>query len=534
MPVTPKQLLFDQHAREEILKGVNLLARAVKATLGPKGRNVGFQSHFGSPILTKDGVTVANEIDIRDPFQNMGVQMVKEVAAKTADVAGDGTTTATVLAQAIYAEGMKLVAAGHDPMGLKRGIDRGVTAVTTALVALSRPTTSTAEIANIATISANGDTAIGTLIAEAMEKAGKEGVVTIEESGGLETRLSAVEGLEFPRGYLSAHFVTDHDKALATLHLPYVLLCEQEITNAKDLEPILVQVAKTNRPILIIANDVDGTALATLVLNKINGKLRSCAVRSPAFGHRRKDLLEDIAVLTGAKLFSEELRTDLKQLKLADLGEAHLAKVSFETTTIVSDASRRDAVATRIEHITQQIAHSTSDLEKDELKARLATLAGGVVVVHVGAATEPELKEKKMRVDDALCATRAAMAEGIVPGGGVALVRCQAALNTVDVVSDAERCGLNILRTAMEEPLRQIAVNAGVSGEVVLHHVKQQVGNYGYDAQRECYGDMVTMGIIDPTKVVRVALQNAASVAGLMITTEALIVPEPLPDAPKK
>jgi chaperonin GroEL len=521
-----KEILYDTTARERILAGLNALADAVKVTLGPKGRNVVIEKSFGAPTVTKDGVTVAKEIELENKFENMGAQMVREVASKTSDVAGDGTTTATVLAQAIYREGSKMVAAGHNPMELKRGIDAAVQTIVEALGKISKATKDPKEIAQVGTISANGDQAIGTILAEAMEKVGKEGVITVEEAKGLETTLDVVEGMQFDRGYLSPYFVTDPERMEAKLEDAYLLICEKKVSSMKDLLPVLEAVARTQKPLLIIAEDVEGEALATLVVNKLRGTLQVCAVKAPGFGDRRKEMLKDIAILTGGQVVSEDLGIKLENVGLNDLGQAKRITVDKDNTTIVDGAGKKDEIKGRIETIRRQIEETTSDYDREKLQERLAKLVGGVAVIKVGAATEVEMKEKKARVEDALHATRAAVEEGIVPGGGVALLRAQSSLDNLKV-SDEQRVGVNIIRRAIEEPLRQISANAGVEGSIVVDKVKNGKDAFGYNARTDEYGDLLQMGVIDPTKVVRSALQNAASVAGLMLTTEALIAERP-------
>jgi chaperonin GroEL len=521
-----KEILYDTSARDRILAGLNALADAVKVTLGPKGRNVVIEKSFGAPTVTKDGVTVAKEIELENKFENMGAQMVREVASKTSDVAGDGTTTATVLAQAIYREGSKMVAAGHNPMEIKRGIDAAVGFVIEKLGKLSKATKDPKEIAQVGTISANGDQAIGTILAEAMEKVGKEGVITVEEAKGLETTLDVVEGMQFDRGYLSPYFVTDPERMEAKLEDAYILISEKKVSNMKDLLPVLEAVARTQKPLLILAEDVEGEALATLVVNKLRGTLSVTAVKAPGFGDRRKEMLKDIAVLTGGQVVSEDLGIKLESIGINDLGQAKRITVDKDNTTIVDGAGKKNDIKGRIETIRRQIEETTSDYDREKLQERLAKLVGGVAVIKVGAATEVEMKEKKARVEDALHATRAAVEEGIVPGGGVALIRAQAGLDKLEV-SDEQRTGVNIIRRAIEEPLRQISANAGVEGSIVVDKVKNGKGAFGYNARTDEYGDLLAMGVIDPTKVVRYALQNAASVAGLMLTTEALIAERP-------
>jgi chaperonin GroEL len=521
-----KDIVFSQSARRSIGAGLDTLANAVKVTLGPRGRNVIIAKSFGSPTVTKDGVTVAKEIEVEDKLANMGAQMVKEVASKTSDVAGDGTTTATVLAQALYTEGSKLVASGSSPMELKRGIDAGVAKVVDALKALSKPTKSKAEIAQVGTISANGDTVIGELLADAMEKVGKEGVITIEEAKAIDTTLDVVEGMQFDRGYLSPYFVTDAERMEAVLEDCYVLAVEKRVSSMKDLVPVLEQLAREGKPLLVIAEEVEGEALAALVVNRLRGVLKACAVKAPAYGDRRKEMLKDITTLTGGVFVSEDLGAKLEELTLKQLGRAKKVVVDKDSTTIIEGAGKKVEIEGRIKQIRNEIDKATSDYDREKLQERLAKLVGGVAVVKVGAATEPEMKERKARVEDALNATRAAVEEGIVPGGGVALIRCQAALDGLKLEGD-QRFGLATLRRAMEEPLRMIARNAGLDGPVVVDKVRAGKGAFGFDAASDKYGDLVAAGVIDPTKVVRVALQNAASVAGLMLTTEALIAERP-------
>jgi chaperonin GroEL len=521
-----KLVKFSQDAREKILRGVNVLADAVTVTLGPRGRNVVLEKSFGPPNVTKDGVTVAKEIELEDKFENMGAQMVKEVASKTSDVAGDGTTTATVLARAIFTEGLKMVVAGHDPMTLKRGIDRAVKAITEELKSLSKPTKEQREIAQVGTISANNDATIGEIIAEAMSKVGKEGVITVEEAKGLETQLEVVEGMQFDRGYLSPYFVTDPDRMECVFEDVYLLINEKKISSMKDLLPLLEQVARSGKPLLIVAEDIEGEALATLVVNKIRGTLQTVGVKAPGFGDRRKAMLEDIAILTGGRVIAEELGMKLENVGLKDLGRCKRIVVDKDNTTIIDGAGKKADIEGRIKQIRAQIEDTTSDYDREKLQERLAKLVGGVAVVRVGAATEIEMKEKKARVEDALHATRAAVEEGIVPGGGVALIRAAAALDKLQV-SDEERFGVKIIRRAIEEPLRWISANAGAEGSIVLDKVKNGKGAFGFDASSEEYGDLIKAGIIDPTKVVRTALQNAASVAGLLLTTEAMVAERP-------
>jgi len=521
-----KNIVFGEKARAAILRGVDILADAVKVTLGPRGRNVVLDKSFGSPSVTKDGVTVAKEIELEDKFENMGAQMVKEVASKTSDTAGDGTTTATVLAQCIYREGAKMVAAGHNPMAIKRGISRAVEASIDELKKISKPTKDRKEIAQVGTISANNDDTIGNILAEAMDKVGKEGVITVEEAKGMETSLEVVEGMQFDRGYLSPYFVTDPERMECILENPFILIHEKKISSMKELLPLLENVAKLNRPLLIIAEDVDGEALATLVVNKLRGTLQAAAVKAPGFGDRRKAMLEDIGVLTGGKCIAEELGIKLESVNLKDLGKAKRVVIDKENATIVDGAGSKAEIEARVKQIRAQIEETTSDYDKEKLQERLAKLVGGVAVINVGAATETEMKEKKARVEDALHATRAAVEEGIVPGGGVALIRCIAAVEKLKVAAD-EQAGVNIVRRALEEPSRQIAENAGVEGAIVVDEIKKNKGAYGFNAAKEKFEDLLDAGIIDPTKVTRNALQNAASVAALMITTEALIAEKP-------
>jgi len=521
-----KEIRYDQRARESMLKGVNTLADAVKVTLGPKGRNVILDKSFGSPTVTKDGVTVAKEIELEDKFENMGAQMVKEVASKTSDVAGDGTTTATILAQAIYREGSKLVAAGHNPMELKRGIEKGVETVVEELKKLSKPTKEQKEISQVGKISANNDETIGNIIAEAMAKVGKEGVITVEEAKSMETTLDIVEGMQFDRGYISPYFVTSPEKMEVVLEDALILINEKKISNMKDLLPVLEQIAKMGKPLLIIAEEVEGEALATLVVNKLRGTLKCAAVKAPGFGDRRKAMLEDIATLTGGQMISEEMGVKLESISLKDLGKAKRITIDKDNTTIVEGGGESKAITGRVKQIRAQIEETTSDYDKEKLQERLAKLVGGVAVINVGAATETEMKEKKARVEDALNATRAAVEEGIVAGGGVAYLRTLPAIEKIKL-PDAQQFGLNILKKALEEPIRWIAQNAGHDGSIVIEKVKNEKGNMGFDAQEEEYTDMVKAGIIDPTKVVRTALQNAASVASLLLTTEAMVAERP-------
>ena len=526
-----KELRFGQEARNSILRGVNILADAVKVTLGPKGRNVILEKSFGSPIVTKDGVTVAKEIDLEDKFENMGAQMVEEVASKTSDTAGDGTTTATVLAQAIYREGSKVVAAGANPMDVKRGIDMAVEEVIKELKKLSKPTKDQKEISQVGKISANNDETIGNIIAEAMNKVGKEGVITVEEAKGMETTLDVVEGMQFDRGYLSPYFVTNPEKMEAVLEDVYILLNEKKISNMKDMLPILEQIAKMGKPLLILAEDVEGEALATLVVNKLRGTLKCCSVKAPGFGDRRKAMLEDIGILTGGRVISEDLGIKLENIKLNDLGRAKRITVDKDNTTIVDGAGDKDDIEARVKQIRAQIEETTSDYDREKLQERLAKIIGGVAVINVGAATETEMKEKKARVEDALNATRAAVEEGIVPGGGVAYLRCVPALDKMKLEGDM-KMGVDLVKRSLEEPIRQIANNAGQEGSVVTEKVRNEKGSFGFDAARDEYTDMIKAGIIDPTKVVRLALQNAASVASLMITTEAIVAEKPEKKAP--
>jgi len=521
-----KILKFSQDARDRILRGVNVLADAVTVTLGPKGRNVVLEKSFGAPNITKDGVTVAKEIELEDKFENMGAQMVKEVASKTSDVAGDGTTTATVLARSIYSEGAKMVAAGHDPMSIKRGIDKAVQAVIGELKGLSKPTRDQKEIAQVGTISANNDATIGEIIAEAMSKVGKEGVITVEEAKSLETALDVVEGMQFDRGYLSPYFVTDPEKMEAVIEDAYILINEKKISAMKDLLPVLEAIARTGKPFILVAEDIEGEALATLVVNKIRGTLHCVAVKAPGFGDRRKAMLEDIAILTGGRVIAEELGIKLENVTLNDLGRAKRIVVDKDNTTIVDGAGKKGDIEGRIKQIRAQIEETTSDYDREKLQERLAKLVGGVAVIRVGAATEVEMKEKKARVEDALHATRAAVEEGIVPGGGVALVRCIAALEKLKV-ADEEQVGVNIVRRSVEDPLRWIANNAGWEGSIVLDKVKNNKGAFGFNAATEEFEDLMKAGIVDPTKVVRTALQNAASVAGLLLTTECMVAEKP-------
>ncbi len=521
-----KQLKYDAEARQAILNGVQQLARAVAVTLGPKGRNVILDKKFGSPTVTKDGVTVAKEIELKDPFENMGAQMVREVASKTSDVAGDGTTTATVLAEAIYREGLKNVTAGANPMSLKRGIDKAVETVVAELNKMSKKVKDRSEICQVATISANGDTTIGEIIADAMEKVGKDGTITVEEAKSIETTLEVVEGMQFDKGYQSPYFVTNSDTMECVLEDAYVLVYEKKISSLNDFLPLLQNVAKSGKPLLVIAEEVEGEALATLVVNRIRGTLQCCAVKAPGFGDRRKAMCEDIAILTGGRFISEDLGIKLENVQLSDLGRAKRIVVDKDTTTIVEGAGKTSEIKARIEQIRKQIEETTSDYDREKLQERLAKLAGGVAVISVGAATETEMKEKKARVEDALHATRAAVEEGIVPGGGVAMVRAAAALESLKVTGD-EAVGVEIVRKACDAPLRQLVANAGIEGAVVLEEVRKGKGAYGYDVAKGEYVDMVKAGIIDPTKVARTALQNASSIAGLLLTTECMVTEIP-------
>ena len=521
-----KEIVYTENARNLILAGVNALADAVKVTLGPKGRNVVIEKSFGSPTVTKDGVTVAKEIELENRFENMGAQMVREVASKTSDVAGDGTTTATVLAQAIYREGSKLVAAGHNPMEIKRGIDAAVVAIVESLKKMAKQTKDPKEIAQVGTISANGDKEIGSKLAEAMEKVGKEGVITVEESKTAETTLEVVEGMQFDRGYLSPYFVTDPERMEAVLDDAYILISEKKISNMKDLLPVLEAIARQQKPLVIIAEDIEGEALATLVVNKLRGILQCAAVKAPGFGDRRKEMLKDIATLTGGQVIAEELGLKLENVTISDLGRAKRVSLDKDNTTLVDGAGDKKNIQGRIAEIRAQIENTTSDYDREKLQERLAKLVGGVAVVKVGAATETEMKEKKARVEDALHATRAAVEEGVVAGGGVALIRAQSALENLKV-SDEQKFGVNIIRRAIEEPLRQIVANAGLEGSIVVNKVKEGKDDFGYNAATDQYGNLIGQGVIDPAKVVRTALQNAASVASLMLTTECLVAERP-------
>jgi len=528
--MSAKQISFGEHARARMLHGVDILANAVKVTLGPKGRNVVIEKSWGAPTVTKDGVSVAKAIELKDKVENMGAQMLKEVASKTSDVAGDGTTTATVLAQAMVREGLKAVAAGMNPMDIKRGIDQAVAASVTELQALSRPCSTNKEIAQVGTISANADESIGQIIAEAMEKVGKEGVITVEEGKSLHNELDLVEGMQFDRGYLSPYFINNQQSQKAELDAPYILLYDKKISNIRDLLPVLEAVAKAGKPLLIVAEDVDGEALATLVVNNLRGILKVCAVKAPGFGDRRKAMLQDIAILTGGTVISEEVGLSLEKATLNDLGSAKTIQIAKEDTTIIDGAGSHDEIKGRCDQIRSQIEDTTSDYDREKLQERLAKLAGGVAVVKVGAATEMEMKEKKARVEDALHATRAAVEEGIVPGGGVALIRAIGAVVGLKGANTDQDLGIAIARRALEEPLRQIVTNAGDEASVVMSQVAEGKGSFGYNAATGEYGDMMDMGIIDPTKVTRTALQNAASIAGLMITTEAMVADEPKKD----
>ncbi|NUY04511.1 chaperonin GroEL [Paraburkholderia youngii] len=527
-----KEVAFSDNARTKLVEGVNLLANAVKVTLGPKGRNVVLERSFGSPVVTKDGVSVAKEIELADKLQNIGAQLVKEVASKTSDAAGDGTTTATVLAQAIVREGQKYVAAGLNPLDLKRGIDKAVVAAVEELRKISKPTTTSKEIAQVATISANGEESIGQRIAEAIDRVGKEGVITVEDGKSLADELDVVEGLQFDRGYLSPYFINDQDRQLAALEQPFLLLHDKKISNIRDLLPILEQVAKSGRPLLIIAEDVEGEALATLVVNNIRGILKTVAVKAPGFGDRRKALLEDIAILTGGQVIAEETGLTLEKATLAELGQAKRIEVGKENTTVIDGAGEKVSIEARVKQIRAQIAEATSDYDREKLQERVAKLAGGVAVIKVGGATEIEVKEKKDRVDDALHATRAAVEEGIVPGGGVALIRVKQAIAALQGANADQNAGINIVRRALEEPLRQIVANAGEEASVIVARVAEGSGNYGYNAATGEYGDLVETGVVDPTKVTRTALQNAASVASLLLTTDATVHEAPKDAAP--
>ena len=526
-----KQLMFNEDARRAILRGVEILARAVKVTLGPKGRNVVIDKKFGSPTITKDGVTVAKEVDLEDPYENIGAQLVKEVAEKTSDLAGDGTTTATVLAEAIYREGLKNVTAGANPMALKRGIDKAVAVVIEELKKLSKPVKDKKEIAQVATIAANGDSQIGELIADAMDKVGKDGVITVEEAKSMATTLEVVEGMQFDQGYLSPYLVTDAEKMEASLEDPYILVYEKKISNIKDMLPLLEKVARAGKPLMLIAEDIEGEALATLVVNKIRGTFSCCAVKAPGYGDRRKAMLEDIAILTGGKAITEELGIKMESISLDDLGRAKKVRVDKENTTIVEGAGKTAAIQGRVNQIKKQIEGTDSDYDKEKVQERLAKLAGGVAVINVGASTETEMKEKKARVEDALHATRAAVEEGIIPGGEVGLLRSIPALEKIKLEGD-EQIGVNIIKRAIEEPLRQLVTNGGLEGSVMVEQLKKEKTNVGFDADKNRITDMFEAGIIDPTKVARTALQNASSIASLLLTTEAVIVDKPEKEKP--
>ena len=532
--MSAKEVKFGEAARAAKLRGVNVLADAVKVTLGPKGRNVVLDKSFGAPTVTKDGVSVAKEIELKDKFENMGAQMVKEVASKTSDVAGDGTTTATVLAQSMLREGLKAVAAGMNPMDLKRGIDKAVVATVDALQSLSKPCADHKEIAQVGTVSANSDDSVGSIIAESMEKVGKEGVITVEEGKTLENELEVVEGMQFDRGYLSPYFINDQDAMQADMENPMILIHDKKISNIRDMLPVLEATAKAGRPLLVIAEDVDGEALATLVVNNIRGIVKVCAVKAPGFGDRRKAMLQDLAILTGGQVISEEVGMSLEAASIDDLGSAKRVQITKENTTVIDGAGAKADIEGRVNQIRVQIDEATSDYDKEKMQERVAKLAGGVAVIKVGAATEIEMKEKKARVEDALHSTRAAVEEGVVPGGGVAFVRCLDVLEGVKGDNTDQDVGVSIVKRAIEEPLRQIVANAGAEGSVVLNNVAGKDGNYGYNAGTGEYGDMIEMGILDPTKVTRAALQNAASISGLMITTEAMVaeLPEDKPAMP--
>jgi len=530
--MSAKEIKFGDDARQRILKGVNILSNAVRITLGPKGRNVVLDKSFGAPTVTKDGVSVAKEVEVKDKFENMGVQMLKEVASKTSDIAGDGTTTATVLAQSIVTEGLKSVAAGMNPMDLKRGIDKAVIAVVEELEKSSKPCDDQKSIAQVGTISANDDSAIGDIIAEAMSKVGKEGVITVEEGSGLDNELDVVEGMQFDRGYLSPYFINNQQSMSVELEEPYVMLHDKKISNIRDLLPLLEAVAKSSRPLLIVSEDVEGEALATLVVNTIRGIVKVAAVKAPGFGDRRKAMLEDLATLTGGTVISEEVGLTLEKVGLDDLGSAKRVVITKDDTTVIDGAGKKSDIESRINQVRKQIEDSTSDYDREKLQERVAKLAGGVAVIKVGAATEIEMKEKKARVEDALHSTRAAVEEGVVPGGGVALLRALKALDGMKGDNDDQNIGINIIRRSMQEPLRQIVMNAGGEPSVVVNEVLKRKDNEGYNAATDEYGDMIKMGILDPTKVTRSALQNAASIAGLMITTEAMVAEAPKDDAP--
>ncbi|HEX9883684.1 MAG TPA: chaperonin GroEL [Desulfobaccales bacterium] len=527
-----KEIKYDIKAREAILRGVNTLADAVKVTLGPRGRNVILEKSFGAPMVTKDGVTVAKEIELEDRFENMGAQMVREVASKTSDVAGDGTTTATILAQSIYQEGSRLVAAGVNPMALKRGIEQAVAKVVEELHKISKPTKDQKEIAQVGTISANNDSSIGNIIADAMAKVGKEGVITVEEAKGMETTLEVVEGMQFDRGYISPYFVTNPEKMEVNLEEPYILIHEKKVSAMKDLLPVLEQIAKMGKPLVIIGEDVEGEALATLVVNKLRGTLQVAAVKAPGFGDRRKAMLEDLAILTGGQMISEDMGWKLENVTVKELGTAKKVNIDRDNTTIIDGGGDRAAIEGRVKQIRVQVDETTSDYDREKLQERLAKLVGGVAVIRVGAATEVEMKEKKARVEDALNATRAAVEEGIVPGGGVALLRCVPALDDLKLPNHDEELGVKIIKRALEEPIRQIANNAGAEGSVVAEHVKREKGAMGFNAETAVYEDLMEAGVIDPTKVTRYAIQNAASVASLLITTEAMVAEKPKKEAP--
>ena len=532
--MSAKEVKFGEAARAAKMRGVNVLSDAVKVTLGPKGRNVVLDKSFGAPTVTKDGVSVAKEVELKDKFENMGAQMVKEVASKTSDVAGDGTTTATVLAQSMLREGLKAVAAGMNPMDLKRGIDKAVVATVDALQSISKPCADHKEIAQVGTVSANSDDSVGSIIAESMEKVGKEGVITVEEGKTLDNELEVVEGMQFDRGYLSPYFINDQDAMQADMENPMILIHDKKISNIRDMLPVLEATAKAGRPLLVIAEDVDGEALATLVVNNIRGIVKVCAVKAPGFGDRRKAMLQDLAILTGGQVISEEVGMSLEAASIDDLGSAKRVQITKENTTVIDGAGSKADIEGRVSQIRVQIDEATSDYDKEKMQERVAKLAGGVAVIKVGAATEIEMKEKKARVEDALHSTRAAVEEGVVPGGGVALVRCMGALEAVKGDNSDQDVGVSIVKRAVEEPLRQIVANAGAEGSVVLNNVAGKDGNYGYNAGTGEYGDMIEMGILDPTKVTRAALQNAASISGLMITTEAMVaeLPEDKPAMP--
>ena len=527
-----KQLEFDEKARQTLLRGINKLARAVSATLGPKGRNVVLDKKFGSPTVTKDGVTVAKEIELDNPYENMGAQMVREVASKTSDAAGDGTTTATVLAESVYREGLKYVTSGANPIGIQRGIQKAVDAGVTQLAKISKKVKDKDEIKQVATVSANWDPAIGEIIADAMDKVGKDGTITVEEAKSIETTLDVVEGMQFDKGYLSPYFVTDSESMETRLADAYLLIFEKKITSLKDLLPLLEKVAKVGKPLMIIAEDVEGEALATLVVNKLRGTLNVCAVKAPGFGDRRKAMLEDIAILTGGRCITEDLGIKLENIQVEDLGKAKSIVVDKENTTIVEGSGKSSAIQGRVGQIRRQIEETTSDYDREKLQERLAKLAGGVAVIHVGAATETEMKEKKARVEDALHATRAAVEEGIVPGGGVALLRCVPAIKKVESANDDEEIGVKIVQRAVEEPLRALAANAGEEGSLIVQEVKKRKSSDGYNVATGKYEDLVKAGVVDPTKVTRTALQNSASIAGLLLTTECLITEIPEPEKP--